>query len=185
MAVCLAFPAHADTTAAVTAALDRFQSTCALALTDPDAYIATLAIPGPAGEDVLYTSDDGRFRIVHTAQSEGLTDYAEFADLSDRAVRRCAISAVIPDFPEAAAITGELKPLLDARATAVIGGLTRQVAPMWEPGDEAFAFEGDPWFVFHAAGLLPGTDAVSSVTVQLGGIRLAAEHVVPAREVTQ
>ena len=179
-----AHPVQGDP-AAITAALDHFQSSCALALSDPDTYIATLTIPGPAGEDVLYPSEDGRYLVVHTAQAEGLTDFAEFAEFAGHAMRRCAVSAVVPGFPEASAITAILKPMLDGRASSVVGGMTRQVAPMWEPGDAPFAFEGDPWFVYHATGLLPGSEAVASVTVQLGGLRFAAEQVVAASEVMQ
>ena len=50
VAISLALPAHADTHIAVENALYRYTTACSSALTDPDAYIASLTLPGPAGE---------------------------------------------------------------------------------------------------------------------------------------
>ena len=181
----LSVPALADPAPAIETALDRFQSACALALTDPDAYVASLALPGPSGEPGAYPSPDGQYLLVHTAQSEGLTDFVEFAGLNDRLVRRCSISAVLPGFPEAATVAALAEPLLRSRASEVVGGEVQQVTPIWEPGDTAMVFEADPRFVFHATGLVPGIDEVATVMAQSGGLDMSVATTVAGAEVIQ
>lgn len=165
-------------TPALTAALDRFQSACATALTDPEAYIASLTLPGPAGEVGLYPSPDQRYLRVHTAQSQGITDSVEYAGLADRLERTCRIDAVLPDFQEATDIDAALKPLLDVRATEIVGGLTDTVEPIWDPGDEPVAYEGDPAFTYRATGLLADIDTTSAIVIRTGTVTFAAAHTI-------
>ena len=168
--------AHADP--ALARAFDRFQSACAAALTDPDAYIASLTLPGPAGEPGLYQSPDRQYLRVHTAQAEGITDSVEYVGLADRLERSCQIDAVLPDFPEAAEIDADLRPMLDARATEVVGGLTDTVEPIWDPGDEPLAYEGDPAFTYRATGLIDGVDAIAAIVIRTGTVTFAAGHTI-------
>ena len=174
--------AHADPTPAITAALDRFQSACATALTDPDAYIASLTLPGPSGEKGVYPSDDGQYLLVLTAQSEGVTDHVEFAALADRMIRRCAISAILPGFPEEPEIATALRPLLDARATQVVGGKTASANPIWEPENEPMVFEGEPFHMFFAAGLFPEPDTVAQIQTMSGEVTMSVERTIAAEE---
>ena len=175
--------AHADTSIAVENALFRFQTACPTALTDPDTYIASLTLPGPAGEEGVYASPDGRYVLVHTTQTEGLTDKVELVELADRQLRRCRISAVLPDLPEAGAIAKALLPLLDGHE--VIGGETPQVEPIWDPGDTPVAYEGEPRFEYFAMGLLPGLDTPAEVAAQYGEVVFYAARSVPRKEMTE
>ena len=175
---CLLSIANATPSPALQAALDRFQSACATALKDPEAYIASLTLPGPAGETGLYQSPDQQYLRIHTAQSEGITDSVEYAGLADRLERFCRIDAVLPNFPEAEKIDGALKPLLDIRATEVVGGLTETVEPIWEPGDVPAAYEGDPAFAYRATGLIAGVDAISSILIRTGTVTFSVAHTI-------
>lgn len=167
----LAVPAaHADTRAAVTTAMDRFTAVCPTALADPDAYISSLTLPGPAGEDAVYRSDDGRYTLVHTSQAEGLTDYVEISELSDQARRACTIRASIPGFPEAAEIADALYPLIQTRAKEVIGGGIPNITPMWEPGESPEAFNSGEWYIFHMTGLWPDGADIATAQVELGAV---------------
>ncbi len=174
----LSTSADATPSPALQAALDRFQTTCATALTDPEAYIASLTLPGPAGETGLYQSPDQQYLRIHTAQSEGITDSVEYAGLADRLERSCRIDAVLPNFPEATEIDGALKPLLAVRATEIVGGLTNTVEPIWDPGDEPLAYEGEPAFAYRATGLLDGVDAIAAIVIRTGTVTFAAAHTV-------
>lgn len=166
----LATAAHADTRAAVTTAMDRFTAVCPAALTDPETYIASLTLPGPAGEDAVYRSDDGRYTLIHTSQAEGLTDYVELSDLTGHARRACTVRASIPDFPEAEEIADALYPLLKTRAREVIGGRIPNITPMWEPGETPEAFNSGDWYIFHMTGLWPDTADIATAQVELGAV---------------
>ncbi|MEM9344131.1 MAG: hypothetical protein AAGA87_13895 [Pseudomonadota bacterium] len=161
-------PATADTTDALKSALTRFTNICPQALADPDVYMATLARPGPAGEDAVYRSDDGQYVLVHTAQTEGITDYVEVSALG---LRSCTISATIPNFPEAPEIADALRPMLTSVAETVVGGRVPLITPMWDPGESPEAFDSGDWFVFHMTGLWPDSDAVATAQVELGAVR--------------
>lgn len=163
---------------ALKAALERFQTACSTALTNPDAYIASLTLPGPAGEDGLYQSPDQQYLHVHTAQSEGLTDSVEYTGLADRLQRSCRIEAVLPNFPEAAEIDGALKPLLEVRATEIVGGRTDTVEPIWDPGDAPLAYEGDASFRYRATGLIAGVDTIASIVIRTGSVTFAATQTI-------
>ncbi len=178
-------PTHADPTPAVTAALDRFQSACATALSDPDAYIASLTLPGPSGEEGLYPSDDGHYLLVLTAQSEGVTDHVEITALADQMIRRCAISAILPGFPEEPRIAAALRPLLDARASQVVGGKTRSANPIWEPENEPVLFEGEDFHMFFATGLFPDPDTVAQIQTMSGEVYMTVERTLTAAELAQ
>ena len=177
-----AAPVSAQIETAIGAALDRFVTACGMALADPDAYVASLVIPGPAGEAVTYPAPDGRYLLVHTAQSEGITEFVEFATLPDRSERRCEVSAVLPDYPEGAEIDAALRPMLDAAGTARVGGAVEMSVPMWEPGDAAAVFPVDTWYVYRMTGLLPDLDVVAGAHVELGGVTFHADRIVPSED---
>ena len=166
----LATPALADPGPAIRAAFERFTAVCPVALVDPETYIASLTLPGPAGEDVLYRSPDERYLLVHTAQSEGITDYVEFSNLSDRTLRNCAIRATLPEFPEAHVVADTLYPILRGAAAEVIGGRVPLVTPMWDPGESPEAFNSGDWYVFHMTGLWPDLDAVATAQAEYGAV---------------
>ncbi|MDU8944607.1 hypothetical protein RXV90_14525 [Rhodophyticola sp. MJ-SS7] len=169
-ALALATPALADPGPSIRAAFDRFASVCPAALIDPETYIASLTLPGPAGEDVLYRSPDGKYLLVHTAQSEGVTDYVELTTLSDRTRRTCAIHATLPDFPEAPEVADILYPILQRTAAEVIGGRIPIVTPMWDPGESPEAFHSGDWYVFHMTGLWPDLDAIATAQAEYGAV---------------
>ena len=121
--------------------------------------------------------------LVHTTQTQGLTDRVEFVDLNDRQLRRCRISAVLPDLPEARTIAKALLPLLDA--VEIVGGETAQVEPIWDPGDGPVAYEGEPRFEYFALGLLPGLDVASEIAAQYGELAFSAHRTVPASEIAE
>lgn len=163
-------PAHGDTRAAITTAMDRFTAVCPVALTDPETYIASLTLPGPAGEDAVYRSEDNRYTLIHTSQAEGLTDYVEISDLTGQARRTCTIRASLPDFPEAADIADVLYTLLQTRAQEVIGGRIPNITPMWEPGETPQAFNSGDWYIFHMTGLWTGSPDIATAQVELGAV---------------
>lgn len=182
MALMIGTAAEADPTPAIAAALDRFITTCPIALDAPDTYIASLTIPGPAGEDVLYRSDDGRYTLIHTAQVEGITDYVELSNLENRALRSCAIRATLPDFPEAEAVAEALYPLLQFDVSEIIGGRVPLVTPMWDPGERPEAFASGDWYVFHMTGLWPDRDEIATAQAELGAVSF---YVSASREMVQ
>ena len=159
-------PVTADQSDAIRTALNRFTTICPQALADPEAYMATLTTPGPAGEDAVYRSDDGQYVLVHTAQSEGITDYVESSALG---MRTCAIKATIPGFPEAPEIADTLRPMLEAAAQQVIGGRVPLITPMWDPGETPEAFDSGDWFVFHMTGMWEGAQ-IATAQVELGAV---------------
>lgn len=166
VALASASPAAADPADALRTALDRFITVCPQALADPDAYMATLTLPGPAGEDAIYRSDDGEYLLVHTAQTEGVIDYVEASALG---LRTCAVKATIPGFPEAPDIAAALEPMLQAAAEKVIGGRVPLITPMWDPGETPEAFDSGDWYVFHMTGLWAG-DHIATAQVELGAV---------------
>ncbi len=170
LALALATPAHADPGPSIRAAFDRFTTVCPQAISAPDAYIASLTLPGPAGEDVVYRSPDDNYLLVHTAQSEGITDYVELTTMSDRTVRNCAIRATLPGFPEAPEVADRLYPLLQINAREVIGGRVPLVTPMWDPGESPEAFDSGDWYIFHMTGLWADLDAVATAQAEYGAV---------------
>ena len=65
----LASPAAAQSKAELSRLWDNFMRVCPLVLTDPNAYVQTLAIPGPNGEPVVHQSADGRVTEFDTTIS--------------------------------------------------------------------------------------------------------------------
>lgn len=176
--------AIADPVPFVAAALDRFQTACAAALADPDAYAAALILPGPAGEPGRYESPDGRLLLIHTAQSEGVTDIVEVARFEGAETRRCAITAVLPGFPEASDVAAALEPMLSDRASEIVGGRIDPVTPIWEPGEAAVAYEGDPVFAYRATGMFD-FGAVAAATARLGSVEFSVARLLADPEASR
>ena len=175
----LAAPAKAQVEAQVARLTDAFLDRCALALKDPNAYAATLQIPGPSGERVAANTPDGKVLWV-TDFSHGLGEEVYVAVTETEQIRYCQFNHAEFVPGEAADIAAAFEAAIRARPGLSLSGgqITQDVIPGMGHGghDGRGAGAGiitfDQFYRYMFTGFGDGPGHIGFATIEPASIQL-------------
>uniref|UniRef100_UPI003B516596 hypothetical protein n=1 Tax=Roseovarius indicus TaxID=540747 RepID=UPI003B516596 len=150
--------------------LDRFLQTCTQVLSDPDAYLAGIESPGPAGERVTSVSPDRN--LVSVYEREGAVhDEVELHIVGNRQVRDCS---VIGEFhgADTEELAGQFRQVVESRDGLTISG---GHAPQDYVDGGALTTEEDI-YLYAIDGLWPELGLIATAHVIAGELQLYVQR---------
>ncbi|KRS19057.1 hypothetical protein [Roseovarius indicus] len=159
-----------DAQASPDAVLERFTKTCTQVLGDPDAYLAGIETPGPAGERVTSVSPDKK--LVSVYARDGTTyDEVELHIVGNRQVRDCS---VIGEFhgADTEELAGQFRQMVESREGLTISG---GHAPQDYVDGGALTTEEDI-YLYAIDGLWPELGLIATAHVIAGELQLYVQR---------
>ena len=156
----LASPATAQSPGDLQRLWDTFMRVCPLMLTDPNAYVQTLQIPGPNGEQVVHQSADGKVTEFDTTIS-GDIYHALIAVVGKHQEMGCGLTSnpmsVLQNITNAEDGNQFLQQKLARYENLdVSGGIVSKQVSIGQG-----LVEADAYYQYYITGLVPGVDTVT------------------------